>query len=219
VDDSKTNASGQAPRSAPDDGNVVRLETLWSGQFGDDYTDRCQGLSALRQTFWDEVLGACRPTSLLEVGCNRGMNLACVAGRLPGRCYGADINLKALEACRREVPPAHVVYSPARELVFRDRAFDLVASMGMLIHQPRENLPVVMNELVRCADRWVLCGEYYAAEPTEVHYRGQTGALFKEDYGARFLALFPQLRLVKQWSLTKEQGFDDVTAWLFERVR
>jgi hypothetical protein len=74
-----------------------------------------------------------------------------------------------------------------------------------------------MSEIVRCSNKYVLCGEYFADEVTEVPYRGETGALFKRDYGAYYLELFPNLRLVKEGFLGKEHGWDDVTWWLFER--
>ena len=75
-----------------------------------------------------------------------------------------------------------------------------------------------MAEIVRCSRRYVLCGEYFAEEPTEVPYRGQTGALFKRDYGASLPAsCFPELALVDQGFLGRDEGWDDVTWWLFER--
>jgi hypothetical protein len=74
-----------------------------------------------------------------------------------------------------------------------------------------------MSEIVRCSRRYVLCGEYYAAETTEVPYRGQEGALFKRDYGRIYAELFPELRLRKQAYLEADEGFDDVTCWVFEK--
>ena len=76
-----------------------------------------------------------------------------------------------------------------------------------------------MAEIVRCSRRYVLCGEYFAEETTEVPYRGQDGALFKRDYGALYQELFPELALVEQGFLGRDEGWDDVTWWLFERSR
>jgi hypothetical protein len=52
-----------------------------------------------------------------------------------------------------------------------------------------------MNEIVRCSRRYVLCGEYFSDQLTEIAYRGQTGALYKRDFGAMYQALFPELQL------------------------
>jgi pseudaminic acid biosynthesis-associated methylase len=135
----------------------------------------------------------------------------------PKNIYGVDVNLKALTELRSALSEVNALWSPARELPFRDRWFDLVFTTGVLIHQPETTLPLVMREIVRCSRRYVLCGEYYAEHTTEIVYREQRGALFKRDYGRIYKELFPELRLCKQGFLGREQGWDDVTYWVFER--
>ena len=76
-----------------------------------------------------------------------------------------------------------------------------------------------MSEIVRCSRRYVLCGEYYADELTEVAYRGHRGALFKRDFGRLYQNLFPELELRADGFLSKADGWDDVTWWLFEKPR
>jgi SAM-dependent methyltransferase len=50
---------------------------------------------------------------------------------------------------------AYTAYArrPARELPFRDAWFDLVFTVGLLIHIPEESLPLVMSEVVRTIHR------------------------------------------------------------------
>jgi pseudaminic acid biosynthesis-associated methylase len=198
-----------------------RLEELWSGGFGDEYVGRNRSAAEGREPFWAQLLREFPVDSVLEVGCNRGANLSWIVGKVPARnVYGIDINETALERLRKEVPGVNSLWSPAREIPFRDGWFDLVFTMGVLIHQSPNALPLVMNEIVRCSRRYVLCGEYYAEELTEVPYRGQQGALFKRDFGALYQELFPDLVLRKQGFLAKEAGgWDDVTYWLFEKSR
>jgi spore coat polysaccharide biosynthesis protein SpsF len=74
-----------------------------------------------------------------------------------------------------------------------------------------------MAEMVRTSARWVLMGEYFAADTTEVPYRGHDGALFKRDYGAIFVELFPEWMPAGTGFLSRDEGWDDVTWWLFER--
>lgn len=195
-----------------------RLEQLWAGSFGDDYVDRNVGSYDVRAAFWQTIAGATRCASVLEIGCNVGGNLRWLAPLLPeGGTCGVDINRKALSAVHAAYPAIDAVWSPARDLPFRDRRFDLVFTMGVLIHQPDSTLPIVMHEMVRCTRRWVLCGEYYAPTQEEVSYRGHEGALFRRDYGALFTELFPELTLHSQGFLGQDEGWDDVTWWLFER--
>lgn len=195
-----------------------RLEDLWSGEFGDQYVDRNLHSYEQRGEFWSQLLSDLHPRSVLEVGSNVGGNLEWVSQHVDsGSVYGVDLNRKALALLRGRLPHVNAVWSPGRDLPFRDRLFDLVFTMGVLIHQPESTLPLVMAEMVRCSGRWVLCGEYAADETIEVPYRGQAGALFKRPYGRLFRELFAELELVREGHLGRDEGWDDVTWWLFER--
>jgi spore coat polysaccharide biosynthesis protein SpsF len=195
-----------------------RLEALWAGDFGDDYVDRNTDFSH-REPFWNAIVARTSCSSVLEVGCNIGGNLEWLSRHIPATSvYGIDINRKALEVLHRRVPGVNALSGPARDLPFRDRLFDLVFTMGVLIHQPDATLPLVMSEMVRCSRRWLLCGEYFADESTPIVYRGHEGALFKRDYGALFAELFPELVPRDSGFLGRADGWDDVTWWLFERT-
>lgn len=203
-----------------DSSQAKRLESLWEGEFGDAYTDRNQEAGESRAPFWEQIVKEFSVNCILEVGCNLGGNLRWLASHLsPQNLYGVDINLKAIQELHRELPHVNAFYSQARELPFRDRWFDLVFTMGVLIHQPPETLPIVMAEIVRCANRYVLCGEYFSSEPETVTYRGEIDALFKRDFGSFYQELFPDLILRKKGFLSKADGWDDVTYWIFEKSR
>src|SRR5688572_30647326 len=178
---------------------AVRLESLWSGSFGDEYTVRNASAASARQSFWEVLLSEIPVRRVLEVGCNLGANLKWIAGKVPPRdVFGVDINESALAKLRTDQPAVNALWARARDLPFRDGWFDLTFTMGVLIHQPPALLPVVMSEIVRCSRKYVLAGEYFAESLTEVPYRGQSGALFKQDYGSLYASLFPQLRLLKR---------------------
>ncbi len=195
-----------------------RLEQLWAGEFGDAYTERNQAAGEPRSRFWRAILEAFPARRVLEVGCNLGANLRWIAALAPPQqVVGVDINPKALSELRRNVPGVKAVWAAARDLPFCDHWFDLVFTMGVLIHQPPETLPIVMTEIVRCSQRFVLCGEYYSPDPMEVLYRGEAGALFKRDFGGLYQQLFPGLKLRKQGFLSRAEGWDDVTFWMFEK--
>lgn len=207
--------------AATDDARAeaTRLEALWGGEFGDDYVDRNDGQYDHREAFWNELHAAHGFGSVLEVGCNVGGNLQWLAPLLPdGLVAGVDINRKAIATLHQRLPEVGALWSPGRELPFRDRLFDLVFTMGVLIHQPESTLPLVMAEMVRCSGRYVFCGEYADEQTVEVPYRGHEGALFRRDYGGIFQELFPELRLVDTGFLGQGAGWDDVTWWLFERT-
>lgn len=194
-----------------------RLEDLWSGEFGDDYLARNDGSFDYRSAFWKDLLERWPTTDVLEVGCNIGGNLRWL--RSEGRrVVGVDINQAALETLSHRYQDIAVSVAAARDLPFEDGEFGLVFTAGVLIHQPDESLHEVMAEMVRCSSRYVLCLEYYAPESTEVGYRGQSGALFKRDYGSLFLEAFPLTRLDQGFLSKESSGWDDVSWWMFEKI-
>jgi pseudaminic acid biosynthesis-associated methylase len=195
-----------------------RLEELWAGEFGAEYATRNPVAVDARSAFWDGILERHAIRSVLEVGCGQGANLSPIARRLdPGDVWGIDVGATALQRAREAAPGANLVRGPARHLPFRDRFVDLVYTVGVLIHQPDESLGEVIDEIVRCADRFVLWAEYHAAGTEEVPYHGQAGALFRRDYGAIYAGRHPELRVVEEGFLDRDAGFDRVTWQLLER--
>jgi pseudaminic acid biosynthesis-associated methylase len=213
-------------------GEVERLEALWRDDFGARYIERNRAAGEGREPFWRWLHESYPFTSALEVGCNIGGNLQWIAQLIdPQAVYGVDINAQAVREVRATLPDVNSVRSPARRLPFRDAFFDLTFTTVVLIHQPPEAVALVMNEIVRCSCRYVLCGEYFAEELTEVPYRGETGALFKRDWGAYYQSLFPELKLLDTRFEPRVEprvpgvdapispgGWDDVTFWLFEKT-
>ncbi len=196
-----------------------RLEGLWSGEFGDEYVDRNLGSYEVRAPFWRALTDELAPAGVLEVGCNVGGNLQWMAGAVPPeQTFGVDVNRKALELMEARIPGVQAVLGSARTLPFDDASIDLVFTMGVLIHQPEESLPAVMDEMVRVSRRYLLCGEYFDTSTVEVAYRGHEGALFRRDYGALFESRFPdELEFVRKGFLGRDAGWDDITWWLFRR--
>jgi pseudaminic acid biosynthesis-associated methylase len=202
--------SGARPRG--------RLEELWAGEFGDAYIERNLDAARGRGEFWRTQVETLGVESALEVGCNIGGNLSWIAELIgPENVAGVDVNPRALELLKERIPGARVEVAAGRELPLPDDSFDLVFTMGVLIHQDPSEVGEVMAEIVRCARRYVICGEYYAEELTEVPYRGQEGALFKQDYGALYGRLFPKLELVDEGFLSPRDGrWDDLSYWVFK---
>jgi pseudaminic acid biosynthesis-associated methylase len=197
---------------------AVRLETLWAGDFGDAYVERNMVEVPERAAFWRGVLDRCPSRNVLEVGCAHGENLRHLAQTLPPHhVWGADLNTRALAEVPRVAPGTNAVWSIARELPFRDRYFDLVFTVGLLIHVPEDTLGLVMQEIIRCSGRWILCGEYHSDETVDINYRNQPGVLVKRDYGRIYQELFPELALREEGYLERDEGFDRVTYWIFER--
>jgi pseudaminic acid biosynthesis-associated methylase len=198
--------------------DTERIEQLWAGEFGNAYLTRNISAADGRAPFWDDIADRFPFENVLEVGCTQGDNLVHLARHVPAdRMWGVDINAVVLDHLRGHVPGTHPVLGVARDLPFPDDSFDLVITVGLLIHVPDDSLERVLGELVRVSKRWILSGEYHADEPTEITYRGHEHILFKRDYGALFRQFHPDLRLAEERFLTKDQGFDRVTYQVFEK--
>jgi pseudaminic acid biosynthesis-associated methylase len=199
-----------------DDDEARRLEALWSGSFGDEYVERNFDDGSGRTPFWSHVLEVISPRTVLEVGCNVGGNLRCLAGLLePENLTGVDVNEAALAALAADAPEIRTELTPARSLPFEDGSFDLVFTTGVLIHQPPETLPAVIDEIVRCSARYVVCGEYFADALEEVPYRGHSGALFRGDFGALYTER--GLEVLERGFLPRDGVWDDLTYWILAK--
>jgi pseudaminic acid biosynthesis-associated methylase len=199
---------------------ATRLEALWAGDFGDAYIERNKDAETGRRSFWEEQLGRLGVSSVLEVGCNIGGNLRWIAELIgAANVAGVDVNGRALELLRERVPGVDARLARGAELPFDDGSFDLVFTTGVLIHQdPETQLEPMMREIVRVSGRYVVAGEYYAEQLTEVPYRGQDGALFKQDFGGLYQQLFPELSLVDDGFLSPQEGrWDDLTYWILRK--
>lgn len=203
---------------ADEKADAERLEQLWRGDYGDEWSDRSLGMYGTRQPVWDAFMQRLQPHRVLEVGCNVGGNLRWIAPHVPpGAVYGIDVNRHSLDLIHDFVPDANVLVASARDLPFRDAYFDLVFTVGVLIHHPDEALTAAIHELVRVSSRYVLAIEMYAEEATEIPHRGIQNAILKRDYGRIIQETAPGLALVDTGFLSVEDGFDSLNWWLFEK--
>ena len=197
---------------------VRRLEELWAGEHGDEYVDRNFDAYSKRGPWWHKMIAQTTPTRVLEVGCNVGGNLRYIAKEAPdAQIYGIDINRKALGIVKDIVPDGNFMLEHASDLPFKDGWFDFAFTMGVLIHQPDESLETVMREIVRVSRKYVMCGEVYSAERNSIPYRGIPESFIGRDYGGIYQKIAPELTLVDSGEMGKDEDFDTLHYWLFEK--
>ena len=80
----------QEPGAEDPIASSCRLEELWRGSFGREYTDRNADAGEKRARFWRNILSEFPVSSVLEVGCNLGANLRWATLRGADLC-GADL--------------------------------------------------------------------------------------------------------------------------------
>lgn len=181
----------------------------WQGQFGDMYTQRNAEL-ADRTKFFQRFLKY-EIVSAFEIGCNIGTNMK-VLEKLGIETLGCDVNATAVNIAVLNNLKAYVASGTNVEDYDK---YDLVFTVGVLIHQQTPELIKMMQEMVRLSSRYVMFAEY-EGDDEEVPYRGERHALFKREFGRIFESLFPQAELVDTGIAGKEMGFDNVTYWMYD---
>ena len=141
-------------------------ENFWSGEFGKDYTDRntrqnddldkvykdWYGVSRVKMN--ETFLGAVpKDARILEVGCNTGMQLACLKAMGFTSLYGIELQDYAVQKAKEYTVGINLIQGSAFDIPFKDNYFDLVFTSGVLIHIAPENLPGIFSEMHRCSKK------------------------------------------------------------------
>ena len=186
----------------------------WSREFGDSYHARNRVQWEDRIRFWNRIMVKTRARSIYEVGCGPGWNLTCLR-HFRRQAIGCDVNPIAVKQAR--AAGLDVYQGDALEALTvhgMQPTFDLMMTVGCLIHIPPQTLPAVMQAIVATSAQYVLAVEYEGDEMIE--YRGEQDRLWKRDYGAMYRDL--GLRLVDTGPVGPMDGFDHCTWWLMERA-
>jgi len=192
---------------------------VWKGEFGNAYTDRNVDDWRRRVPAFKNMIGGLGIARVLEVGCNRGLNLLTLLDVLGPEAdiIGLEPNQHALQLARQASPSVAAVWGNAYQIPFRSDWFDLVFTAGVLIHIPDDGLARALQEIVRVSRRYILAVEYFAEEDTSIPYRGHDELLFKRDFGRHYLRNAPGLNLVRSGYWGPEDGFDRTHWWLFSK--
>lgn len=199
-------------------------QNFWANDYAKRYIernsqfDREMGVEAWRQM----LTQAKDVSSYLECGCNIGRNVEFLEDVLPqARKSIIEISKPAFEFVTRKHVFEHAFNGSIEESRFANASFDLVYTIGVLIHIHPDNLLRVMQKMFDHSSRYVLLGEYFNRTPVSLEYQGAQNKLFKRDFGKLFIQNFP-VRLVDYgflWGhLYDDSGFDDITWWLFEKT-
>lgn len=198
-------------------------QDFWKGEFGNEYIDRnkSEELLASNTILFAKILSQTqiRPTSVLEMGANIGLNLIALKGLLPRTNFaGVEINKLAAEILGKT--GAKVFYGSIEEVDIQEK-YDLVLTKGVLIHINPDNLEAVYQKMYSTSARWILTIEYYSRKADEVLYRGHQRVLFKRDFAGELMDKFgSNLRLIDYGFVYHKDTFpqDDLTWFLLEKT-
>jgi len=198
----------------------------WTGSFGDQYTERnavTPDAVSTRLRMLAPILARLDgdpPRSVLECGCNVGLNLRALHQLTRAEIHAIEPNAHARKTILddRVLDASRLQDATLAQLPFADASMDLVFTSGVLIHVPPEHLERAMREVYRVSRKYVLAIEYFSVKPEAVEYRGETGLLWKRDFGSAYLDLFADLVTIDVgflWHRTSQ--CDDATWWLFRK--
>jgi len=198
---------------------------VWAGEFGNEYTDRNKVNYRKHLKVFIDVLTVLRNKhhnySVLEIGCNKGHNLTALKflGFKQDNIIGVDINNYALGLARKD--GHNVKNENILNLSLDDNTFDLVFTMGVLIHISPDDVSRAVKEMYRVSKKYILAMEYPAETEEVVSYHGRDDLLWKRDFNEVFKKECPEIQLIAHWRWgTKERPFyDRLDGWLFEKER
>jgi N-acylneuraminate cytidylyltransferase len=199
-------------------------ERFWATTYAKSYIAKNSDFDhRLGAQAWARMLQPIRGKigSFLECGCNIGRNIEQLKLVLPdARPSVIEISKPAFEFVTAKHPVERAFNGAILDSGFEDSSFDLVFTMGVLIHIDPDQLVEHMAKMVAYSSRYILIGEYFNRTPMTVEYQGEKDKLFKRDFGKLFIENF-DVKLLDYgflWGhLYDSAGFDDITWWLFEK--
>ena len=113
-------------------------EEFWANEFGDNYIDRNSNkeLLASNIVFFSKIFSQqqIKLESILEIGCNIGMNLLAIKEIFPNlHINGIDINERAIELLQKSQKNFNLKCTSINNFETQEK-FDLVLTKGVLIH-------------------------------------------------------------------------------------
>jgi len=197
----------------------------WRGAFGNEYITRNEATEErieISERLLRRALAPAEPApvSILEVGCNIGINLRAIQRFSSAGLFGVEPNPIARQRILDDgvLPPERILDGHGSAIPMASGSVDLAFTSGVLIHVPPDEIGGVMREIHRVTRRYILLMEYFSRQPETIEYRGKTGMLFKRDFGSFYLDTFPDLSVVADgffWRRTT--GADDLTWCLLRK--
>jgi spore coat polysaccharide biosynthesis protein SpsF len=192
-------------------------ERFWSGQFGNDYSQRNVGRVASNIEFFRRALKGVDIRSIIEFGANIGENLQALRQLYPKAFLtGLEINEEAAKQLGNVAD--QVCYGSMLEFAVAE-TWQLAFTKGVLIHIAPDNLPKAYEVIYQSSDQYILIAEYYNPTPTVIPYRGHLDRLWKRDFAGEMLDKYKDLRLIDYGFVYHRDQYpqDDLHWFLMEK--
>lgn len=198
-------------------------QEFWSRKYAKDYISKnsdfelSKGIKA-----WSKMLDRTeRINTLLECGSNIGRNINFLNFVLPETEKSIiELSLDAYKIVTEKYKLDQTYNGAIVDSSFKPATFDLVYTMGVLIHIHPDDLLDNLKKMYEYSSKYILIGEYFNRTPVMLEYQGEKDKLFKRDFG-RYLMEHFDVKLLDYGFLWGHEydhsGFDDITYWVFEK--
>ena len=168
-------------------------ENFWADEFGDSYSDRNKGEKLIESRcslYLRALQRAKNAKSIVEFGCNRGLNLIAL-NRINEEfdLCGYEINKSAADKASDLGIGAIYCQTLVQKLNISDK-YDICLTKGFLIHVNPDDLNIVYDNMYSITNKYILLAEYYNQTPISIEYRGHKDKLFKRDFDGDLIDRF-----------------------------
>lgn len=198
-------------------------ERFWAGKFGKSYIKRnnLEELIIARMIHFSKFLQSTAGIfSILELGCNIGLNLSALK-RLNPKFLLTGIEINSVAANKaNNLKVGKIINNTVTTKITLKKKYDLTFTSGVLIHINPIKLKNVYENLFYFSRKYILINEYYNPKPISVKYRGFKNKLFKRDFAGELLDKYP-LKLLDYGFLYHRDNYfprDDSNWFLFEKI-
>ena len=176
-------------------------EIFWETDFGNKYVKRNNKSDRILTIGKDLISNKVLINEVLELGANIGLNLDAIKRIYPKvKTYGVEINKLAFNIGKKK----HKFYNKPILNFKSKKKYDLVCSVGVLIHQNPKHLNAFYNKLYSLSKKYIYLSEYFNPTPVMVKYRKNKDKLFKRDFAKELWIKFPKLKLIDYGFYWKE---------------
>lgn len=198
-------------------------QDFWSRKYAQEYIiknsdfELSKGIKA-----WSKMLERTEQIStLLECGSNIGRNINFLNHVLPETDKSIiELSYEAFKIVTEKYKLDQAFNGTIVDSFFKPEEFDLVYTMGVLIHIHPDHLLDNLKKMYEYSSKYILIGEYFSRTPVMLEYQGEKDKLFKRDFGSYLIQHF-DVKLLDYgflWGYEYDHsGFDDITYWLFEK--
>ena len=172
------------------------METQWQYKKNELYKKQT-GITVEKifNNFFDKLN---RELTILELGCNVGLNLSVLKKMGFKNLTGLEINKTAFSIAEKNNPDINFIHSSIEDFNSTEK-YDLVYTAGVLIHINPETLPLIITKMDKLSNKYIFGFEYFSDNLVEIKYRNSENTCWKQNFPELIMKLNPSFKIIKKF--------------------